>query len=120
VDILSHLSSSLFVAEQKLVVPLISAVKAHPVTSRMISIFLSLCTGVGDADLRRSGNKEHRCFISRTFVVGVDVVDKCWYLSKINNLIIFVKGAQRFFLPHCIRKGGDFRQQVVSLHPHSI
>jgi hypothetical protein len=91
-DILSHLSLPLLVAEEELIVPLISAIKEHPVTSRMISIFFNLYTGIDNADLRGSGDKKHGGLISRAFTVWVDIIDEGWYPGKVNDLVVFVKG----------------------------
>jgi hypothetical protein len=92
-DVLSHLSLSLFIAKEELVVPLISTIEEHPVTSRMISIFLSLYISIDNADLRRGGNEEHRCFVSGAFMVGINLINEGWYPSKMDNLIVLVKGA---------------------------
>jgi hypothetical protein len=83
----------LFITEEELVVSLISTIKEHPVTSRVVSVFLNLYASIGDTDLRGSGDKEHGCSVSRAFSVEIDLVNKGWYLGKVNNLIVLVKGA---------------------------
>jgi hypothetical protein len=64
-----------------LVVSWVGVVIKHPVITRVVSIFFSLCTSVDDANLRGSGNEKHRSFISGAFTVWVNKVDKGWYPS---------------------------------------
>jgi hypothetical protein len=87
----------LLVAEEQLVVRRVSAVIEHPVVARVVSIFLCLCTSINDAELGRSGNKKHRCFVCGAFSVGVNEVDKSWYPSKMNDLVITFETAWGFF-----------------------
>jgi hypothetical protein len=81
----------LFITEEKLVVSRIGAIIEHPVVTRMVSIFLSLCTSIDNAELRRSGDEKHRSFICRAFLIGVNKIYEGWYPSQVNNLIIFLK-----------------------------
>jgi hypothetical protein len=92
-DILSYLSLSLLITEEELVMSWVSAVKDHPIITRVISIFFDLYTSIDDTKLRRGGGKNHGSFICRAFTIEVDDVDEGWYPSKMNNLIIFVEGA---------------------------
>jgi hypothetical protein len=80
-DILSYLSLSLLIAEEELVVSWVGAVIEHPIIAGVVSIFLSLCTSINNAELRRSSNKKHWGFICGTFMIGVNEVNKGWYPS---------------------------------------
>jgi hypothetical protein len=79
----------LLITEDELIVPLISAIKDHPIVARVVSIFLNLHTSVNNTKLRGVGNKEHGSFISGAFLVWVNVVDKSWYPPKVNDLVVF-------------------------------
>jgi hypothetical protein len=104
-DILSYFSLPLFVTEEKLIMTWISTIEDHPVIARIISIFLNLYTSVNDAELRRSGDKNHGSFIYRAFTIEVNEVDKGWYLCKVDDLIVFLKIAWGFFLTYYIGEG---------------
>jgi hypothetical protein len=110
----------LLITEEELIVSLIGAIIDHPVITRVISIFLNLYISVDNAELRRGGDKKHGSFICRAFSIGINEVDKGWYPCKVDDLIVFGKGIQRFFLTCCIRKGSDGRQQVIGPSPYSI
>jgi hypothetical protein len=107
VDILSYFSLFLLITKEELIVPLIGAIIDHPVIARVISIFLNLYTSVDDAKLRGGGNKKHGSFICRAFAIGVNEVDKGWYPCKVDNLVVFEKGTQGFFLTCYIGKSGN-------------
>jgi hypothetical protein len=71
----------LFITEEELVVSWIGAVIEHLVIARVVSIFLSLCTSIDDAKLRRGGNEKHWGFICGAFMIWVNEIDKGWYLG---------------------------------------
>jgi hypothetical protein len=87
----------LLIAEEQLVVRRVSAVVGHPVVTRVVNIFLCLCTSIDDTDLRGSGDKKHRSFICRAFSIWVNEVDKGWDPCEVNDLVIALKTAWRFF-----------------------
>jgi hypothetical protein len=95
-DILSHLSLSLLIAEEQLVMGRVGAVIEHPVVTRVVSILFCLCTSIDNAKLRRGGDENHWHFISRAFAVGINKVDKGWYPSKVDDLVIVLKTAWGF------------------------
>jgi hypothetical protein len=97
-DILSYLSLSQFIAEEKLIVSWIGAVISHPIVARVVSIFFCLCTSIDNTELRGSGDKEHGCFICGAFVVRVNEVDKGWHPSQVNNLVVFLEVTWGLFL----------------------
>jgi hypothetical protein len=76
--------------------PRVGAVIEHPVVIRVIAIFLCLCTSIDDAKLRRSSDKKHWSFVCGAFSIRVNEVDKGWYPSEMNNLVITLKAAWRF------------------------
>jgi hypothetical protein len=87
----------LLVAEEQLVVPRVSAIIEHPVIARVVSILLCLCTGVDNAKLRRGGNEEHWHLISGTFLIRVDEVDEGWNPCEVDDLVVALETAWRFF-----------------------
>jgi hypothetical protein len=84
-------------------VPRIGAVIEHPVVTRVVSILFSLCTGIDDAELRRSGNEKHWGFIYGTLTVGVNEVNESWYPGQVDDFVVFLEVAWGFFPTSSIR-----------------
>jgi hypothetical protein len=119
-NILSHLSLSLLVAEEQLVMHWVSAVIEHPVIARVVSVLLCLYTRIDDTELRGSSDKEHWCFISRTFMVGVNEIDKGWYPSEVNNLVIALETTWRIFSTRSVGKSVDGWHQIIGPNLHGV
>jgi hypothetical protein len=96
VDILSHLGLSLLIAEEQLVVSGVGAIIEHPVIAGVVSILFCLCTGIDNAKLRGGADKKHWCFISGTFPIRVDEVDKGRDPSEVDDLVIVLETARGF------------------------
>jgi hypothetical protein len=110
----------LLIAEEQLVMCRVRAVIEHPVLARVISILFCLCTCIDDTELRGSGDKEHWGFVSRAFTVGVNEVDKGWYPSEVDNLIVTLEIAWRVFSTCGIGKSIDGWHQIIGPSLHGI
>jgi hypothetical protein len=74
----------------------VSAVIEHPVVTRVVNIFLCLCTSIDNAELGRSGNKKHWRFISRAFSVRVNEVNEGWDPGQVDDLVVALETAWGF------------------------
>jgi hypothetical protein len=110
----------LLIAEEQLVVGRVGAVIEYPVVARVISILLCLCTGIDHAKLRRGGDKKHWCFVSGTLPIRVDEVNEGWDPCEVDDLVIALETAWRFFQPSGIGEGNDSWREIVSPSFHSI
>jgi hypothetical protein len=82
----------LLIVENKLVVPLISAIIDHPVIARMVIV--SLHSSIHDAKLRGGGEAldKDRSLVGGAFAVEINVVNKRGDPCKVDDLIVTFKG----------------------------